>query len=231
MFLAGAVILAAGSLLAAAAPDALLLVLARIVQGLGGAAVVACSLGLIGNAYPEGRERARATGIWGAALGAGVAIGPFLALGLQATAGWRSAYTLTAALAVALAACGRSVLAESRAVRTRPVDVLGAALLAFGLSALPAGLVEGRGGWARPATGSAAARRGVDRRVRGGGAPGTASDAGPFAVTAAGLHRRAGRRRGHRGSCRSLRTHRSSSSRAWPGPRWPERRRCWPGRV
>jgi MFS family permease len=152
IFLAGAVVLAAGSLLGAVAPDAVLLVLARIVQGLGGAAIVACSLGLIGNAYPEGPQRARATGTWGAALGAGVAIGPFLALGLQDTAGWRSAYAVTAVLAVALAAAGPSALAESRAARPRPVDTAGTALLALGLSALLAGLVEGRSGWGRPAT-------------------------------------------------------------------------------
>jgi predicted MFS family arabinose efflux permease len=151
-FLAGAAVLAAGSLLGAAAPEAVLLVLARILQGLGGAAIVACSLGLIGDAYPDGPGRARATGIWGAALGAGVAIGPFLALGVQTTAGWRSPYAITAMLAVALAAAGRSALAESRAARPRPVDTAGTVLLASGLSALLAGLVEGRGGWNRPAT-------------------------------------------------------------------------------
>jgi MFS family permease len=151
-FLAGAAVLAAGSLLGAVAPDAVPLVLARILQGVGGAAIVACSLGLIGNAYLEGPERARATGIWGAALGAGVAIGPFLALGLQTTAGWRSAYAVTAVLAAALVVAGRMTLAESRAARPRPVDAAGTALLALGLSALLAGLVEGRSGWGRPAT-------------------------------------------------------------------------------
>lgn len=151
-FLAGALVLAAGSLLAAVAAGAVLLVLARIVQGLGGAAVVACSLGLIGAAYPDGPARARATGIWGAALGAGVAAGPFLALGLQTAAGWRSAYAITALLAAGLAVAGRAVLAESRAAAPRPVDAAGTVLLALGVSALLAGLVEGHSGWARPAT-------------------------------------------------------------------------------
>jgi MFS family permease len=151
-FLAGALLLAAGSVLGAVAPDAVVLVLARIIQGVGGAAIVACSLGLIGNAYPDGPARARATGIWGAALGAGVAVGPFLALGLQAIAGWRLAYLVTAVLAVLLTAAGRTVLAESRAARPRPVDVAGVVLLALGLSALLARLIEGRTGWTRPAT-------------------------------------------------------------------------------
>jgi MFS family permease len=149
-FLTGAAILAAGSLLGAVASGALLLVAARIVQGMGGAAVMACSLGLMSTAYPEGPGRARATGVWGAALGAGVAVGPFLALGLQATTGWRYAYAVMAALAVVLAVAGRRWLVESRAARPRPVDAAGTVLLASGVSALLAGLVEGRSGWLRP---------------------------------------------------------------------------------
>ncbi len=152
IFLAGAAVLAAGSLIGAVAPDAVVLVLARVLQGLGGAAIVACSLGLIGSAYPDGAARARATGIWGAALGAGVAIGPFMALGLQTVASWRLAYLVTAVLVAVLAAAGRMVLAESRAARPRPVDVAGTILLGLGLSALLAGLVEGRTGWTSPAT-------------------------------------------------------------------------------
>ncbi len=151
-FLAGALVLAASSLAGAVAPAAIVLVLVRIVQGLGGAAIVACSLGLIGNAYPDGPARSRATGIWGAALGTGVAVGPFLALGLQSVANWRLAYLATAVLGVLLAAAGRAVLAESRATRNRPVDMAGTVLLGLGLSALLAGLVEGRTSWARPAT-------------------------------------------------------------------------------
>src|SRR5215212_4983312 len=65
-FLAGALVLAGASALCALAPNALVLVLARVLQGLGGAAVLACGLGLIGHAFPEGQARVRATGVWGA---------------------------------------------------------------------------------------------------------------------------------------------------------------------
>lgn len=86
-FLVGALVLAGASLLGALAPNVLVLVVARILQGLGGAAVVACGLGLIGHAFPEGPARVRATGVWGAALGAGVALGPIMAAGLDAVGG------------------------------------------------------------------------------------------------------------------------------------------------
>lgn len=146
-FLAGALLLAVSSVLGALAPSALALVLARVVQGLGGAAVLACGLGLIGHAFPEGPARARATGVWGAALGAGVAVGPILAAGLDAMGGWRLPYAVTALAAAALAASGRTLLPESRAARPRPVDAAGTLLLGLGLAALMAGLVEGRAGW------------------------------------------------------------------------------------
>lgn len=149
-FLVGALVLAASSLLGALAPTALVLSLARVLQGLGGAALLACGLGLIGHAFPEGPTQARATGVWAGALGAGVALGPFLATGLLAVGGWRLSYMATALAAMALAVAGHALLSESRTAQPRPVDVAGALLLGLGLAALMAGLVEGRDGWNHP---------------------------------------------------------------------------------
>jgi MFS family permease len=149
-FLAGTLVLAGASVLGAIAPDSLLLILARLLQGLGGAAMLACGLGLIGHAFPEGPARVRATGVWGASLGAGVAVGPILAAGLAALGGWRLPYAATALAAAALAVAGRGLLSESRAARPRPVDAAGTLLLGLGLAAFMAGLVEGRAGWDQP---------------------------------------------------------------------------------
>src|SRR5215213_5570274 len=149
-FLAGALVLAGSSVLGALAPNALVLVLARVLQGLGGAAVLACGLGMIGHAFPTGPARARATGVWGAALGGGVAFGPILAAGLDAVGGWRLPYVATALVAAALAVAGRALLPESRVAQPRPVDAAGTLLLGLGLAAFMAGLVEGRTGWNQP---------------------------------------------------------------------------------
>jgi MFS family permease len=149
-FIAGTLLLAGSSLLGALAPNALVLILARSLQGLGGAAMLACGLGLIGHAFPEGPGRVRATGVWGAALGAGNAVGPILAAGIAALGGWRLAYGATALAAAALAVAGRTLLSESRAARPRPVDAAGTLLIGLGLAAFMAGLVEGRTGWNQP---------------------------------------------------------------------------------
>jgi MFS family permease len=148
-FLAGTLVLASSSLLGALAPTAPVLVTARVLQGLGGAAILACSLGLVGHAFPAGPERARATGVWAAALGAGVAIGPILSAGLDILGGWRMPYVLTALAAATLAVAGGALLAESRAAEPRRLDVAGTLLLGLGLTAVLAGLTEGRTGWDR----------------------------------------------------------------------------------
>jgi MFS family permease len=147
VMVAGAVLLALTSVLAAAAPSTLVLVIARIGQGIGGAAILSCGLGLIAHAFPAGPARARATGIWGATVGAGIAVGPLV---MGALGSWRAGYWLLAALSVVLVVAARTGLVESHVDTPRPVDVLGATLLGGGLVALLAGLVEGRQEWTRP---------------------------------------------------------------------------------
>jgi MFS family permease len=148
-FVAGTVVLALASVLGALAPNALLLIIARVVQGLGGGAILACGLGLIGQAYP-GRALARATGIWAAALGAGVAVGPILSAGLDHLGGWTLPYWFSALASGVLAVAGRALLAESRADNPRRVDLPGTLLLGLGMAALLAGLTESRTGWQQP---------------------------------------------------------------------------------
>ena len=147
MLVLGAAVLAVTSVIGALAPSTLVLVLARIGQGIGGAAVISCSLGLIGHTFPAGPERTRATGVWGATVGAGIAAGPLVMGWLDEVAGWRAGFWLLAAGSVALVVAGRLLLEESRSQRPRRVDAGGALLLAGGLVALLAGLVEGRLHW------------------------------------------------------------------------------------
>lgn len=147
MFVAGTVGLAVTSVLAAAAPTTSVLVVARIGEGLGSAAILACSLGLIGHAFPPGPRRVHATGVWGACVGGGIAAGPLLAAAVDAAFGWRGAYGLVAVLAAVLGLLAWRLLTESRADREQPVDLVGMVLLGGALAAVLAGLVEGRSGW------------------------------------------------------------------------------------
>ncbi len=152
-FVVGLLVLAVASVAGALAPSAPAFVAARIVQGVGAAAVVASSLGLIAHQFPAGPARAAASGVWGASVGAGITVGPLLAAGLDhqtVWASWRDVYVVVAVVAAALAAFARRGIEESRAQESRPLDLVGAGLLATGLGAFLAALVEGRQGWARP---------------------------------------------------------------------------------
>jgi MFS family permease len=132
-----------GAALAAVAGSLALVVVARVLQGAAGAGVVAASLGMIGHAFAAGRPRAHATSVWGAALGAGIALGPLAGAAMSAAAGWRSSYWLQAGAAAALVPAAAR-LPESRASVRRRVDLPGAALMSGAMAALTAGLIEGR---------------------------------------------------------------------------------------
>lgn len=147
----GSLVLALSSVVCALAPTTAVLVAGRIGAGVGGAALIAAGLGLIGHAFPAGTPEARrASGIWGASLGAGIAVGPLLATGAERIGGWAASYWLEAVLGVALGLAARFLLEESRAERPRPVDVPGVVLLAAGVGVLLTGLVEARSGPTRP---------------------------------------------------------------------------------
>ena len=145
------VLLTATSVLAALAPTADVLIAARILQGISGAGVVTASLGAIGHAFSGGRQRTFATSVWGAALGAGIAIGPLASGALSDALGWRSSYWLQA-IGAALLVPAALTIDESRSQNRRPLDLWGAAALAVAMACLTAGLIEGRNSWSSPST-------------------------------------------------------------------------------
>ena len=75
-------VLAAASALGALAPSMQILVAARVLQGIAGGGILTAGLGSIGRTCPSGHARTHATAVWGAAVGAGVTVGPLAAAGL-----------------------------------------------------------------------------------------------------------------------------------------------------
>ncbi|MEU3690134.1 MFS transporter [Streptomyces narbonensis] len=150
VFLLGTLALGAATGLGALAGSTLTFTLARIAQGAASAAVLAGSLGLLADAYPSGRDRIRATGIWGASVSGGIALGPLLA-GALSLADWRLAYGVLGLGALVIAAAGTRTLGPETAKpvrRTRP-DLPGALALGLALASLLTALTLGRDGWLR----------------------------------------------------------------------------------
>ena len=139
-------LLAAASAAGALAPSIEMLVAARVLQGVAGGGILAAGLGAIGHTFPSGPARIHATGVWGAAVGAGVMVGPLAGAGLAAAVGWRSGFWVEAAAAVAVTMAA-GTLTESRPTARVRLDLAGIATFGAGMTLLTAALVETRHGW------------------------------------------------------------------------------------
>lgn len=121
MLIVGLAAFGAASLLCAVAPNLPALVLARIVQGIGGAAIMPCGLALLTGSYPPG-PRERVTG-WVLGLGGvGTASGPFIGGALTDAFGWRAVFWVNVPLvATAVLLALRAPRGEEAGVRRGPV--------------------------------------------------------------------------------------------------------------
>jgi EmrB/QacA subfamily drug resistance transporter len=148
IFVAGAVLFAAASLVGGLADGLGMLIGARLVQGLGGALMAPSALSMLTVVFAEGRERNRALGVWAAISAGGAAIGLILGGVLTEYASWRWVLFVNVPVA-ALAVLGAvRLLPESRDDRARGFDVPGAVLATGGLIALVYALVKGNDyGW------------------------------------------------------------------------------------
>ena len=117
------------------------LLIARVVQGIGGAFAAPASLSLIAVTFPEGKERNRAMGVYAAVSIAGAAIGLIAGGLLTSYADWRWVFFVNVPIGLVLVLLAPRVLRESERVRGR-FDLPGAITGSLGLGALVYGLSE-----------------------------------------------------------------------------------------
>jgi EmrB/QacA subfamily drug resistance transporter len=142
VFVAGLVVFTAASLACGLAPTIGWLIGARLVQGVGAAALVPGSLALIDAGITED-DRGRAVGIWAGMSGVATALGPFIGGWLVDAASWRWVFFLNVPLAAAVLWIAARHLPESRspAAPSRP-DILGTAAITVGLAGVIYALIE-----------------------------------------------------------------------------------------
>ncbi|MGH8917500.1 MAG: MFS transporter, partial [Actinomycetes bacterium] len=141
---------AAFSVVCAVATDTTWLVGGRIGEGLAGAGLMAGSLTLVATALSP-RLRATAMAFWGAAIGAGLTVGP-LAGGIALEFGqWRPIFLALAVLAAAAAVLGAFVLPKPATGRSGRIDLVGTVTLAGGVGVLILSISwVGAGNWTAP---------------------------------------------------------------------------------
>ena len=140
----GIVIFILSSVWAGLTDSASALIIARIIQGIGGAMVLPTTLSLV-NANFQGKERGIAFAVWGATIGGMVAVGPVLGGWLATDFDWRWAFMINLPLGV-LILIGLSIFVpESRAPNVSGgLDWIGSAISVVMFSTLVFGLIEGR---------------------------------------------------------------------------------------
>lgn len=142
VYVAGVALFTGASLLCGLATTPLWLNLARALQGVGGAAMFACALSLLANAY-QGADRGTAFGIWGATTGAAVAIGPLVGGVLTQGIGWEAIFFVNIPIGIGVMALTLRTVAESRNPPGARIDWAGLVLFSVALAALVFGLIRG----------------------------------------------------------------------------------------
>lgn len=148
IFLIGIGIFALASLLAAVSQSGGALIAARVLQGVGGAAILPSTLSSV-NALFRGRERAIAFGVWGSVIGGMAALGPLVGGWLVTDVDWRWIFLVNLPIAlVCVVGALRYVPDTKDPSAVKGTDVPGVLLSATGLALVIFGLIEGRSyGW------------------------------------------------------------------------------------
>src|SRR5579859_2099020 len=151
-YVAGLALFAVASFCCGIAPNAGVLIAARAVQGLGGAAMFATTFALLNSNY-SGRDRGTAYGMWGAVVSAAAAVGPIIGGLLTEGISWRWIFFVN--LPISLAAIAMSVFVlkdvhESRHVR---VDWYGIVTFTGAAAAVTYAMIHGNEhGWSNAGT-------------------------------------------------------------------------------
>jgi len=156
MFIAGLIAFSLASLAGGLAQDPALLIAARVLQGAGAAVVAPAALSLITTGFPEGAERNRAIGLYGAVASVGFVSGQVLGGVLVEFTSWRAVFLVNVPVGLIAAAVAPKILGATQASKTsnRPkhrLDVRGALLITSAIALLVFAVSQGAiSGWTSP---------------------------------------------------------------------------------
>jgi DHA2 family methylenomycin A resistance protein-like MFS transporter len=152
MFLVGVSVFTLASAACAAAPSILALISARVVQGVGAAALLPATLALIPYLFREPASRSRAAVIWVGIGAAAVALGPLIGGLLIDQFGWRSVFLINLPVGAVSLLLGWISVSETPR-RQRRVDRFGQLTAVIAMALVTAAVIHGgEAGWRSPVT-------------------------------------------------------------------------------
>jgi EmrB/QacA subfamily drug resistance transporter len=143
LFVIGLVIFTVASAVCGLATDTGQLIVARVVQGVGGALLTPQTLAVLTTIFPPER-RATAFGVWGAIAGIAAVTGPTLGGLLVTSFSWRWIFYVNVPIGVAALVATFSLVPDIRPHRRQSLDVIGVILATLGLLGIVFGLIEGQ---------------------------------------------------------------------------------------
>jgi EmrB/QacA subfamily drug resistance transporter len=155
MFVIGLIAFALASLAGGLAQDPVLLIAARVIQGAGAAIVAPAALSLITTSFPEGAERTRAIGLYGAISSVGFVSGQVLGGVLVEFTSWRAVFLVNVPVGLAAAALAPAILGTATKAKTTSsthrLDVRGALLITSAITLIVFAVSQGVVlGWTSP---------------------------------------------------------------------------------
>lgn len=128
-FLIGFILFTIGLIICSLSPNIFILILARSIQGIGGAIITALGMAIITATFPD-TERGKAIGILASVIAAGILAGPVLGGILLETLGWRSIFYLRVPLGLLVLIMGQLFFREEKAATaSSKLDLPGVALI------------------------------------------------------------------------------------------------------
>ena len=152
VYLAGLSSTVIGCLIALTAHGVVQVCVGQALAGIGTAALLPSTIGLITHVCPDHRVRARAIAAWTASLGLGLTLGPLFNGLILEHVGWRWIFLPTLVLGAVITVIGAFLVTDSRSDRERHLDLPGQALAIVGITGVVYGVIEGGGtaGWSSP---------------------------------------------------------------------------------
>ena len=148
VFGAGFVLFTLASVFCGTANNLPILITARVIQGIGAALIIPCSLTLLNHAFDDPIQRAKAFGWWAGSGGVAVAAGPLIGGLLVNVFGWRSIFFVNLPIGIVALLLTIRYIQEEKPSFGRRIDLPGQIVSLFALATLITVLIEGTNwGW------------------------------------------------------------------------------------
>jgi EmrB/QacA subfamily drug resistance transporter len=143
IFVIGIALFGLTSLICGFAQSVPTLIVARLLQGASGGAMLICQVAVLSHQFSEGPERVRAFSAWGIILGIGLGFGPIIGGMIVAVSGWQWVFWIHALLAAVTLTLVFGGVQESRDPHAHTLDVAGIVTLSLAVFGLTYYITQG----------------------------------------------------------------------------------------